>query len=135
MKATAGSATRSEAATSAAAPALARWKCTEERAGVDVDGGAAPARAGGDGPSLRAPRMAMAVSFSFRAACFCFRLGYIRGCVYPSYLFCGAAWDWPVSRIHDAFFHSLFPSVLLDRKAGSKSPHFSLNPNKSKNQF
>jgi len=82
MNATAGSATRSEAATSAAAPALARWKCTEERAGVDVDGGAAPARAGGDGPSLRAPRMAMAVSFSFRAACFCFRLGYIRGCVF-----------------------------------------------------
>lgn len=81
MNATAGSAERSDAATSAAAPALARWKCTEERAGVDVAGGAAPARAGGDGPSLRAPRMAMAVSFSFRAACFCFRLGYVRGCV------------------------------------------------------
>lgn len=66
MKATAGSAARSEAATSAAAPALARWKCTEERTAADGDvaGGAAPARAGGDGASLRAPRMAMAVSFS-----------------------------------------------------------------------
>lgn len=64
MKATAGSAARSEAATRAAAPALARWKCTEERTAVDSDvaGGAAPARAGGDGASLRAPRMAMAVS-------------------------------------------------------------------------
>jgi hypothetical protein len=58
MKARDGSATRSEAATRAAAPALARWKCTEERAGVA--GGAAPARAGGDGASLRAPRMSMA---------------------------------------------------------------------------
>lgn len=73
MNARAGSAMMSEAATSAAAPALATWKCTELRAGLEVDGGAAPARAGGDGESLRAPRMAM--DASFRAASFCFLLG------------------------------------------------------------
>ena len=72
MNARDGSATRSEAATRAAAPALARWKCTEERAGAA--GGAAPARAGGDGASLRAPRMSMAAELLVSLP--------LRGCVF-----------------------------------------------------
>lgn len=52
LNARAGSATRSEAATSAAAPALARWKCREEEA--EERTGVAE---GGDGVSFRLPRM------------------------------------------------------------------------------
>jgi hypothetical protein len=51
MNARVGSATSSEAATSAAAPALARWTWTDERAGVALC--AAREAAGGGGASLR----------------------------------------------------------------------------------
>jgi hypothetical protein len=85
MNARDGSATRSEAVTSAAAPALARWKCTEERAGVDA-GDAAPegAGAGGDAASFRAPRMPMAVGSGISELLVrrpCFRVS-LRGCVF-----------------------------------------------------
>lgn len=62
MNARDGSATRSEAATSAAAPALARWKWTDERAGVAGCAALVVVAGGCDGASLRAPRMAMAAS-------------------------------------------------------------------------
>jgi hypothetical protein len=105
MKATAGSAARSEAATSAAAPALARRKCTEERTTVDGDvaGGAAPARAGGDGASLRAPRMAMAVSLVFQSCLFLFPS---RIAVCPSALsvLCCCLCLGLVSQTHDSQF-------------------------------
>ena len=89
MNARDGSATRSEAATRAAAPALARWKCTEERAGVA--GGAAPARAGGDGASLRAPRMSMAEQLVSPS---------LRGSVFTRLIYLAALLALPANRTH-----------------------------------
>jgi hypothetical protein len=81
---------------------------------------------------LRALRMAMAVSFSFRVACLCFRLGYVRGCVLSvlSVLWCclGLA-SQPNPRCSMPSSIPYFLLFLLDRKARSKSPHFSLNRN------